>query len=63
MGTSKAIGLTVDLFNAFNRTNVGCYNTGDRNQKDPITQKSLFGNPGCSLTDGRRIQFGSQVDF
>jgi len=63
IGTSKAIGLTFDLFNAFNRTNVGCYETGDRNAADAITHKSLFGIPHCSLTDGRRVQFGSQVDF
>ena len=62
IGTSKSIGLTFDLFNAFNRTNVGCYDTGDRNSKDALGN-STFGLPHCSLTDGRRIQFGSQVDF
>ena len=55
-------GLTVDLFNAFNRTNVGCYDTGNRQSKDALG-RSTFGLAHCSVTDGRRVQFGSQVDF
>jgi outer membrane receptor protein involved in Fe transport len=62
IGTAKSVGFTVDLFNALNRTNVGCYDTGDRNAKD-AQGNSLFGLPHCSLTDGRRVQFGAQVDF
>jgi hypothetical protein len=56
IGTSRAIGVTVDLFNAFNRTNGGCYDTGDRSN-------ARFGVAQCSLNDGRRVQFGTQVDF
>jgi hypothetical protein len=56
VGTAKAVGLTLDLFNAFNRANLGCYDTGDRTSK-------TFGNANCTLTDARRIQFGAQYDF
>ena len=62
VGTSKAVGVTFDLFNALNRTNVGCYDTGDRKSVD-AQHNSTFGLPHCSLTDGRRIQFGAQYDF
>lgn len=57
LGTSKSVGLTFDLFNALNRDNLGCYNTGDR--KD----LKNFGTAGCSTTDARRVQFGAQYDF
>ncbi len=57
LGTAKSVGLTVDVFNALNRDNLGCYNTGDR--KDVKN----FGTAGCSTTDARRIQFGAQYDF
>ncbi|MEP6492087.1 MAG: carboxypeptidase regulatory-like domain-containing protein [bacterium] len=56
VGTSKAVGVTVDLFNAFNRANLGCYDTGD--PKAPA-----FGHAGCTTTDARRVQFGAQLDF
>ena len=56
VGTSKAVGLTLDLFNAFNRANLGCYDTGDRKSK-------RFGDANCTLTDARRIQLGAQYDF
>jgi outer membrane receptor protein involved in Fe transport len=55
-GTSKSVGLTVDLFNALNRNNLGCYDTGDRNSK-------TFGFANCVVTDARRVQFGAQYDF
>lgn len=56
VGPSKAVGLTVDLFNAFNRTNLGCYDTGD-------PKGATFGNANCVVTDARRVQFGAQYDF
>jgi hypothetical protein len=55
-GTSKSVGVTVDLFNAFNRDNLGCYDTGDR-------KNANFGHAGCVVTDARRLQFGAQYDF
>lgn len=54
--SNQALGLTLDIFNAFNHNNFGCYNTG--NPKDPN-----FGKPGCVVTDARRYQFGAEVDF
>jgi hypothetical protein len=57
LGTAKAVGVTVDLFNALNRDNVGCYNPGDR--KD----LKNFGKANCTTTDARRLQFGAQYDF
>ena len=61
-GTSKSFGLTVDLYNALNRDNLGCYDTGNRLNGDGTPNKN-FGTAGCVTTDARRVQFGAQVDF
>ena len=53
---AQAIGVTLDLFNAFNRSNLGCYDTGDPTSK-------TFGHANCVVTDARRIQIGAQYDF
>lgn len=55
-GNTKAFGLTVDVFNAFNRDNLGCYDTGDPTSK-------TFGNASCTVSDARHVQLGAQVDF
>ncbi len=55
-GTSQSIGLTVDLFNAFNHQNFGCYRTGNRTDAN-------FGTSGCVVSDARRLQFGAEYDF
>lgn len=52
-------GLAIDLFNAFNSRNFGCYDariprTGQTN--------AAFGRPGCSAP-GRRLQIGLTYDF
>ncbi len=57
LGTSKSVGVTMDLFNAFNRDNLGCYNTGDR--KDVKN----FGLANCTTSDARRLQFGAEYNF
>jgi hypothetical protein len=56
LGTSKNFGLTVDLFNAFNRDNLGCYDTGD-------PKGANFGHATCVTTDARRIQLGAELDY
>jgi hypothetical protein len=56
VGSLQAIGITFDLFNAFNRANLGCYNSGTPGNKN-------FGTAGCLLTDARRFQIGAQYDF
>jgi len=53
-------GITADLFNAFNYQNFGCINNFI--PTPPNTNKD-FGKPGCVITDGRRLQLGTQVDF
>jgi hypothetical protein len=56
LGTTKSFGLTLDLFNAFNRDNLGCYATGNRADAN-------FGTATCVVSDARRIQVGAQADF
>ncbi|MEO8448351.1 MAG: hypothetical protein ABI647_01100, partial [Gemmatimonadota bacterium] len=51
-----AIGLTVDLFNAFNHNNFGCYNTGNPTDVN-------FGKAGCIVSDPRRAQVGAELNF
>ena len=56
LAATQAVGVTVDLFNAFNHNNLGCYDTGDPTSK-------TFGHANCTLTDARRFQLGAQYDF
>jgi hypothetical protein len=56
VGTAKSFGLTLDMFNALNHDNLGCYSTGDRKNAD-------FGKATCVTTDARRFQVGAQADF
>ncbi len=53
---NTSYGLTLDVFNAANRNNFGCYNTGNRTDK-------TFGQPTCVVTDARRYQLGAEVNF
>lgn len=54
--TQTAFGLTLDVFNAFNRDNFGCYNTGNRTDAN-------YGDPTCIVTDARRYQVGAELNF
>ncbi len=52
-------GLAIDLFNAFNSRNYGCY---DARIGPPGQPNAAFGRPGCSAP-GRRLQIGLTYDF
>ena len=54
--TPTAVGLTLDVFNATNHNNWGCYNTGNRTD-------AVFGQPSCLVTDARRYQLGAELNF
>jgi len=54
--TPMAFGFTLDVFNALNRDNFGCYATGNRDDAN-------FGQPGCVVTDARRYQVGMELNF
>lgn len=56
LGTAQAFGVTLDVFNAFNHDNLGCYDTGSRTS-------ATFGRANCVVTDARRVQVGAQYDF
>jgi outer membrane receptor protein involved in Fe transport len=49
------LGVTLDLFNIFNASNFGCYDTG-------FGSKTL-GKPGCVISDPRRAQIGAEYSF
>jgi hypothetical protein len=51
------LGVTVDVFNALNHTNLGCFNTGDP------ANLAKFGKAECVVTDGRRFQLGMEYGF
>jgi len=55
---SQALGLTLDIFNATNHDNLGCYadHLGSRTQSD-------FGTPICVISDARRYQLGAELNF
>ena len=53
----KRIGITADLFNAFNTQNLGCYNN------TPNTSDDNFGKASCVISDPRRLQIGTEASF
>ncbi len=51
------LGVTMDAFNVFNYTNLGCYRT-------PPDQNDVnFGKADCLAGDPRRVQFGVEYNF
>ncbi|HXF96916.1 MAG TPA: TonB-dependent receptor [Gemmatimonadales bacterium] len=51
-----ALAVRVDLFNAFNYQNLGCYDTFDRGSPN-------FGKANCVVSDPRRLQIGAEYNF
>jgi hypothetical protein len=51
------LGLTFDLFNVFNKQNLGCFNSVG-NPNDPN-----FDRASCVISDPRRLQIGGDVRF
>jgi outer membrane receptor protein involved in Fe transport len=51
------LGVTVDLFNAFNFTNLGGFNTFNRNDT------ANFGKASNIISDPRRLQIGAEYTF
>lgn len=49
------VGVSAELFNAFNHQNLGCYNTFNRTDAN-------FGKSGCVISDPRRLQIGLEFD-
>jgi hypothetical protein len=50
-------GVTLDLFNAFNYKNVGCYSD------TPNTASADYGRATCALGDAQRFQLGVEYNF
>lgn len=53
-GTTLAV--TLDVFNVLNRSNFGCWRTGNRDDQN-------FGTAACVVTDPRRAQLGAEYTF
>ena len=50
------LGLFLDVFNVFNRDNLGCFQTGNRSNDN-------FGTATCTLNDPRRYQLGASLGY
>lgn len=54
--SGTTLGVTVDLFNAFNYQNLGCFNTFNPSDAN-------FGKASCLIADPRRLQIGAEYGF
>ena len=53
---NNSLGVTLDLFNALNHDNLGCFATGNRTDTN-------FGQATCVVSDARRLQIGAEYNF
>jgi hypothetical protein len=60
-GRAGNLGITLDLFNAFNYDNFGCFRTPP-NQANGDPDPNL-GTSDCVVSDARRLQIGAEYDF
>ena len=58
--SGTTLGINVDLFNALNWQNLGCYN--NRNSATPAGD-ATFRDAACTISDPRRLQVGVQYTF
>ena len=54
--SGTTLGVTVDLFNAFNYQNFGCFDTGNPSSAN-------YGKASCLVSDPRRLQVGAEYGF
>ncbi len=54
--SGTTMGITVDVFNAFNYQNLGCFDTGSKTSLN-------YGHASCLVTDPRRLQLGAEYSF
>jgi len=59
--TQQAFGVTVDVFNATNHKNLGCY-TDFLGNPDVVANPN-FGKANCTISDARRYQLGAEINF
>ena len=60
----QRVGITVDLFNAFNYNNYGCFDDVAFTSNNGVrTANPKFGTGNCVVADPRRIQLGAQYDW
>jgi hypothetical protein len=58
------VGVTADLFNAFNYNNFGCFDDRYSSVENNVqTLNPTYGRASCVIADARRFQFGVQYDF
>ena len=66
LGNLNLVGITLDVFNALNHSNLGNYNTDApliRDSSGNIVPNPAFGTARDVITDARRYQIGLEVNW